>query len=99
MSLRSLLRAGMPDLDLAAEQETGLFTSVAEPSPETASAPPSPAGSASTTGEVVRRLGETARADGTLSPAPEATASLLGRPAYAMAANAPQKARLVLALQ
>lgn len=86
----------MPDLDV--EQETGLFTPVEEPCPETAAPTPASA-SASTTGEVVRRLGETARVDHALSPPAETPASLLSRPAYAMAANAPQKARLVLDLQ
>ena len=86
----------MPDLDV--EQETGLLTPVEEPSPEMAAPTPAPV-STSTTGEVVRRLGETARMDHALSPPATTPASFLSRPAYAMAANAPQKARMVLDLQ
>ena len=88
----------MPDLETG--QETELLTPVEEPSPETvASGPALAPASASLTGEVVRRLGETGRVDHALSPPAATPASLLGHPAHAMAANAPQKARLVLDLQ
>jgi hypothetical protein len=86
----------MPELDT--EPDAELLTPVAETVPETAT--PLPAGTVrDTPGEVGSRLGETMALDGGLIPPPELAAALIGHPAYAMTANAPQKARLLLDLQ
>ena len=88
----------MPELDT--EPSAELLTPVAETVSETETATPGPDETVrDTPGEVVSRLGETVALEGGLTPPPEPAAALIGHPAYAMTANASQKARLLLDLQ
>ena len=88
----------MPELET--EHSAELLTSVEEPSPELSSPGLTPAvpGMAGA-GGVVGRFGDVAFMGGVQEPPPKSVASLLGRPEYALPANAPQKMRLLTDLQ